>query len=172
MTDIRTWMASTHRELRQRADGGSVVLRRRYSEPIEDVWSACTDRDRLGRWFGNVTGALQLGAIVVVEIGRAETLACRILQCDPPHRLTVTSTYGKMTPDEVELRLMKDGDGTVLELEHRSAHTAVWATGVGPGWEDWLFRLSIMLGGGDGRAVSSDDIQPLLEPLWVVVRLE
>lgn len=171
MSDVKRWVMATGRALRQQKGGGSAILRRRYAESLEDVWGACTDRERLGRWFGDVRGALRLGETVVVGIGQPETLACRILRCEPPRVLTVTWAYGTMTPDEVELRLTRDGDGTMLELEHRSTHTEIWSTGVGPGWEDWLFRLSTMLEGGDGRAVSSDEIQPLVEPLWAAVEV-
>ncbi len=171
MTDFTRWMASTNRVFRQRESGGSAVLRRRYEESIDEVWSACTDGDRLRRWFGDVSGELRLGETVIVEIGQPETLACRILRCEQPRLLTVTWAYGTMTPDEVELRLKEDGNGTMLELEHRSSHTEIWSTGVGPGWEDWLFRLSTALEGGDGRAVSSEEIQSLVEPLWAAVEV-
>ena len=42
-------------------DGRSVVLRRSYDAAVEDVWDACSDPDRLKRWFGSVSGDLRLG---------------------------------------------------------------------------------------------------------------
>ena len=90
MTDIREWLTGTHRELRrdETADGsGSVLLRRRYADSIDQVWDACTRPERLARWFGSVTGHTQAGGTVHVDIGERELLACRILQCQPPREL-------------------------------------------------------------------------------------
>ena len=75
-----------------------------------------------------------------------------------------------MPADQVALRLTSDGDDvTLLELEHFSAQAVAFAEGGGAGWEDWLFRLSVMLRGGDGRALSSDEIQPPLLAAWADV---
>lgn len=39
------------------ADGVHLQFRRSFPDtPITEVWSACTDPDRLGRWFGRWTG--------------------------------------------------------------------------------------------------------------------
>ena len=55
MTDIANWLAATHREVGCRRIGAgearSALMRRRYDAPIEDVWDAITDPDRIGRWF-------------------------------------------------------------------------------------------------------------------------
>jgi uncharacterized protein YndB with AHSA1/START domain len=96
---------------------------------------------------------------------------CRILRCDRPRHLAVTWSYGSGPldrVDEVELRLSAGGGGTVLELEHRSGDDTAWL-GVGPGWEDWLLRLSVLLDGGDPAEVSSEEIGPRLEPLWTAL---
>jgi Activator of Hsp90 ATPase homolog 1-like protein len=65
MTDITSLINDTHREIGERRIAGSevrtVVLRRSYDAPIEDVWDACTDPDRLNRWFLPVTGELRVG---------------------------------------------------------------------------------------------------------------
>ena len=169
MTDIRVWLAGTHRELRR--DGttegsGSVLLRRRYAESIDEVWSACTRPERLARWFGDVSGETSAGGTVRVDIGERELLTCRILTCQPPRELVVTWAYGAMPEDRVALRLAADGEATTLELEHYSAQAVAFAEGGGAGWEDWLYRLGIALGGGDGRAPSSDEIQPPLLAAW------
>jgi hypothetical protein len=43
------------------------VLRRTYDAPIEDVWDACSDPDRLKRWFSPVSGDLRLGGRFQIE---------------------------------------------------------------------------------------------------------
>ncbi|WP_228010229.1 SRPBCC family protein [Nonomuraea phyllanthi] len=55
-----------HREL---VDGERKVLtlRRRYDAEVEDVWGACTDAERLSRWFLPVTGGLKLGGSYQLE---------------------------------------------------------------------------------------------------------
>jgi uncharacterized protein YndB with AHSA1/START domain len=118
----------------------SAILRRRYDAPIEDVWDACTNPDRLRRWFLPVSGELQTGGTFQIE-GNA---GGEILRCEPPHRLSVTWVYGDRPTDEVELRLASGADGdTLLVLEHATvADTVEWEGqeydalfGVGTGWE-------------------------------------
>ena len=58
----------------------SVLLGRRYNAPIEDVWDACTDPSRIGRWFLPVTGDLRSGGTYQLE-GNA---GGEILRCEPP----------------------------------------------------------------------------------------
>jgi uncharacterized protein YndB with AHSA1/START domain len=41
-------------------EGRSLLLRRSYDAPIEDVWSACTEPDRIGRWLAPIDGDLRL----------------------------------------------------------------------------------------------------------------
>jgi hypothetical protein len=40
---------------------------------------------------------------------------------------------------------------------------------MGPGWEDCLLRLSVLLDGGDPAEVSSEEIEPQLERLWAAL---
>jgi uncharacterized protein YndB with AHSA1/START domain len=93
----------------------SVLLRARLDAPIEDVWDACTDPDRLGRWFLPLSGDLREGGTFRLE-GHA---GGSILVCDPPQRLHVTWKYGDRPADELELHLAVTREGqTVLALEH------------------------------------------------------
>jgi uncharacterized protein YndB with AHSA1/START domain len=149
----------------------TVKLRRRYDSPIEDVWSAFTEPDRLRRWFLPVTGDLRVGGTFDLE-GNASG---EILHCEPPHRLRVTWVYGDRTADEVELRLTGSEDGTTVELEHASvtrmvevegrmvdvilndSETGIW--GLGTGWEMGLIGLGRFLRGelSEGPAAESFD---------------
>jgi uncharacterized protein YndB with AHSA1/START domain len=134
--------------------GRSVRLLREYDAPIEDVWDALTNPDRIGRWFLPISGDYRLGGRFQFE-GNA---GGEIVACERPHRLKVTWVYGEAANEadvsEVELRLSSvDGGATRLELEH----TAVvpderWAEfgpgAVGVGWEGGLLGLSLHLRGG------------------------
>ena len=65
MIDIVNQLNAIHRELGNQSvtagDGRSLLLRRVYDAPIEEVWSACTDPDRISRWLAPIDGDLQLG---------------------------------------------------------------------------------------------------------------
>jgi hypothetical protein len=62
MTDLLNDLKAVHRETGTRPvddrEARTVVLTRRYDAPIEDVWDAVTDPERIARWFLPVTGDL------------------------------------------------------------------------------------------------------------------
>jgi uncharacterized protein YndB with AHSA1/START domain len=138
-------------------DAHTMLLRRTYPAPAEDVWDACTSPERLGRWFLPVTGDLHRGGKYQLE-GNA---GGEILRCEPPRLLRVTWLLGGSPPAEVELRLSPaPSGGTVLELEHTAVvDPAFWARfgpgAVGVGWEMALLGLGVHLSGGvrDGAEV-------------------
>ena len=135
-------------------DGRAVRLRRTYDAPIDDVWDALTNPERIGRWFLPISGDYRLGGRYQFE-GNASG---EILECARPSRLKVTWAYGEMLGpadiSELVVRLSPAGDqATVLELEH----TAIvpddrWAEygpgAVGVGWEQGLLGLALHLRGG------------------------
>jgi uncharacterized protein YndB with AHSA1/START domain len=135
-------------------EGRTVVLRRRYNAPVEDVWDAITDPERIGRWFLPVTGDLRLGGTYQLK-GNA---GGEIVACQPPRLLRVTWVYGEDPAEtdvsEVEVRLSPAADGrTLLELEHAAvvdpkfwAEFGPGATGVG--WDLGLLGLALHLRGG------------------------
>ena len=140
-----------NRARRELLDGKrkTIVLRRRYDAEVEDVWDACTDADRLGRWFLPVTGDLRLGGTYQLE-GNA---GGEILRCEPPRLLRVTWLFG---PDpgfsEVEVRLSAQDDGTLLELRHEAeVPQEFWSQfgpgSVGVGWDLALLGLGHHLAG-------------------------
>lgn len=131
------------------AECRTVVLRRRYTAPVEDVWDACTDPERISRWFLPITGELRLGGKYQLE-GNA---GGEILRCEPPRMLRATWVMGEGPPSEVEVRLTAAGDtGTVFELEHIAVvDPTLWQQygpgAVGVGWDLSLLGLSLHLRG-------------------------
>jgi uncharacterized protein YndB with AHSA1/START domain len=172
MVYIVNWLDSTDRQVRRGNGGNSAVLRRRYDAPVEKVWNAWTDRAQLTRWLGKIRGEVRSGCDIEIDIGTPEKVNSRILRLDPQRRLVMTWTYAPnpLDPaDEVDLRLIPDGEGTILELQHRSIDESAWWVGAGPGWEDWLIRLNALLPGEDPAEVPSNEIQPQLEMRWAML---
>ena len=135
-------------------DARSVRLRRTYDAPIEDVWDALTDPERIGRWFLPISGEYRIGGRYQFE-GNA---GGEIVACERPHRLRATWVYGEPASpadiSEVELRLTpSDADSTTLELEHTAIVPEEFWTMYGPGavgvgWEGGLLGLALHLTGG------------------------
>lgn len=160
MSEIIDQVSQAHRAVRI-AGGGptdrsvtrTVLVRRAYPAPVEDVWDACTTADRIGRWLMPVTGELRLGGKYQLE-GNA---GGQILRCEPPRLLRVTWVMGAGLPSEVEVRLTPgDGAETVLELEHiAEVDPGFWATygpgSVGVGWDLALLGLFMYLSKGTDR---------------------
>lgn len=123
----------------------SVLLRRAYDAPLNDVWDAVTEPDRITRWFMPISGEFRVGGTFQLE-GNA---GGDILACEPPRLLRVT--FGGPT-SLVEIRLTAHGvSGAVLELEHtvpiEMAESVAGALYVGPGWDSALVGLDRFLRG-------------------------
>ena len=64
----------------------TVTIRRTYAADQADVWDACTNPDRIPRWFLPVTGDLQVGGRYQLEGNAGGTVET----CDPPDGFTAT----------------------------------------------------------------------------------
>jgi uncharacterized protein YndB with AHSA1/START domain len=172
MSDNTASPVEVERELGTRplpgGEGRAAIFRRTYDNSIEDVWEACTDPDRLKRWFLPVSGDLRAGGNYSVE----GVAGGEILRCDAPHLLTLSWQAPDFPIDEVELRLTAAGpDRTVLELEHAMISGEVEfdgdlvdaITNAGGGWEPCLAGLDLFLRGqltGDDFDMSSFRSRP------------
>jgi uncharacterized protein YndB with AHSA1/START domain len=119
-----------------------VELRRTYDGSAEDVWDACTNSERLPRWFLPISGDLRLGGRFQLE-GNA---GGEITECEPPRRLAVTWEFGGDT-SLVTLDLAPAGDdATELLLRHAVGDNDHWATygpgATGVGWDLTLLGLA------------------------------
>jgi uncharacterized protein YndB with AHSA1/START domain len=149
--DIASQLEAITREVERKPaneDAGervSVLMRRTYDTPIQDVWDALTQPDRIQRWFMPISGDLRAGGNFRLE-GNASG---DILTCEPPALLRVT--FGDSS-SIVELRLLSESENaTVLELEHtvpiEMAQSGAGALYVGPGWDGALLGLGLYLSG-------------------------
>jgi uncharacterized protein YndB with AHSA1/START domain len=137
--------------LRAEGDRCGVRFERRYEYPPEDVWSALTEPERLGRWLANVA-ELELavgGRFHLVwhdADGTQETLGT-VLALEPGRLLELNWTYPDEPDSVVRFELRPDGDGTILVLDHRGLPPRAIA-GYGAGWHSHLDSLDAHLGGG------------------------
>jgi uncharacterized protein YndB with AHSA1/START domain len=121
----------------------TVVISRTYDAALEDVWDACTNPERIPRWFLPLSGELGAGGRYQLE-GNA---GGEIERCDPPHGFAATWEFGGNV-SWIELRLFDLGGGrTRFELEHIAPgddeHWAQFGPGaVGVGWELALLGLA------------------------------
>ena len=129
----------------------TVTIGRTFDSPIDDVWDACTNPERIARWFLPVSGDLTLGGRYQLEGNASGTIE----RCDPPNGFAATWEYGGEM-SWIELRLSAEPEGaTRFELDHiahvddtRAAEFGPGAVGVG--WDLGLVGLAIHLASGQG----------------------
>ncbi|MCD4525534.1 SRPBCC family protein [Nocardioides sp. cx-173] len=153
---------------REARDGTSyVAYARTFAAPIEDVWAAVTEPDRLARWIGTWSGDPASGAVSFRMTAEGEDVAAetyRIEVCEPPRRLvTHSGGTGPEDPDgmvwQLELDLVESDGVTTLTFAQVMSDPAV-AESVGPGWDYYLDRLVAAETGRDVAGVVWDDYYP------------
>ena len=142
-------------------DGEHVlVLTRTFRAPIEDVWAAVTEPDRLARWIGTWTGDPASGSVTWRMLFEGDDAGdeMTIRACEPPHRLHVTSRVGEeLWRYDLDL---SHADG-VTTLTFAQPGIAPGLVGdVGPGWDYYLDRMVDVETGNDPALRSWDDYAP------------
>jgi uncharacterized protein YndB with AHSA1/START domain len=129
-----------------------VTVSQTYDAPIDDVWDACTNPQRIPRWFLPISGDLRLGGKYQLTGNAGGTIE----RCDPPSSFAATWEYGGEV-SWIEVRLTgEDAGRTRFELEH-VAHVddERWAEfgpgAVGIGWDMALLGLATHLSDAAGR---------------------
>jgi uncharacterized protein YndB with AHSA1/START domain len=143
-----------------------VVYTREFRAPVEDVWVAVTEPDRLARWVGTWTGDPAAGSVsfrMTAEGEDAPEEVFRIEACDPPRLLRVRSTSpgpdGTEQDWTLELGLGETDGVTTLTFGQDLAQPS-WADSIGPGWDYYLDRLVAAETGGDVDGIDFDDYYP------------
>jgi uncharacterized protein YndB with AHSA1/START domain len=137
----------THVLGRIERDGDDVaaVFDRPYATSPDDLWQACTDPERLARWFAPVTGDLRPGGAFTLHFDDADTPTCRVVTCEAPRLLVWEWPLGDVTT-LVTVEVRPDGDGARLVLRHERL-TGAQAAGYAAGWDTHLRSLGALLGG-------------------------
>jgi uncharacterized protein YndB with AHSA1/START domain len=135
------------------ADRLTLHVERTFHAPIDDVWAALTEPERLARWLGTWRGDPTEGRVMfrmTFEEG-ADEEELEIRECRPPHRLAVTSHAGEYTW-HLEADLTESGGVTTLSFSQPEVdHDDLLS--VGPGWEYYLDRLVAVETGGEPPSV-------------------
>jgi uncharacterized protein YndB with AHSA1/START domain len=156
MVDVAHQISAVSRRLgvREMPAGQARVLTvaQTYPSPVEDVWDACTNPERIARWFLPVSGDLKLGGHYQLQGNAGGTVEA----CDAPNSFAATWEFaGEVS--WIEVRLSPDpAGGTRFELEH-VAHVddERWLEfgpgAVGIGWDSALLGLALHFATGAAR---------------------
>jgi uncharacterized protein YndB with AHSA1/START domain len=127
-------------------DGVRLEFVRTYDAPLEDVWSAITDPERLARWFGRWSGDPATGTVQIVMSAEGDAVpeSVTIDECEPPRRLAVTRRSPE-GPWPLVVTLSEQGTGTSLHFIHHLGEAADDASSIGPGWQFYLDRLGAVI---------------------------
>ncbi|HTX84759.1 MAG TPA: SRPBCC family protein [Streptosporangiaceae bacterium] len=150
MIDVTEQISAVRREVGGRVlEAGHarvVTMSRSYPAELADVWDACTNPERIRRWFLPVSGELKEGGRYQLERNAGGT----VTRCDPPRGFDATWEMGGDV-SWIELRLADEGNGrTLFRLSH-IAHVddERWAQfgpgAVGVGWDSGLIGLYLHL---------------------------
>jgi len=161
MIDVIQQINSVRRQVGTRTietgEARTVTISQTYDAAIDDVWDACTNAERIPRWFLPISGELRLGGRYQFEGNAGGTIE----RCDPPHSFMATWEFGGgVTWIEVQLTPEPSG-GTRFTLEHtgmvEDAHWAEFGPGaVGVGWDSGLLGLAGHFGAA-GAAVNPSE---------------
>jgi uncharacterized protein YndB with AHSA1/START domain len=149
-----------------------LVLERTFRAPIEDVWAAVTEPERLARWIGTWSGDPTTGEVrfrMLYEGDDVGDEAFRIDVCEEPTTLVVTSEmpYDGNTPVTWHLRLdLAETDGVTTLTFAQSLPDPTMAENVGPGWDYYLDRLVAAESGAAVEGVVFDDYYPRLSEYY------
>jgi uncharacterized protein YndB with AHSA1/START domain len=153
MFDIDPQIGAVRREVGSRERDGReatvVTISQAYDTDVDDLWDACTQADRLARWFAPVTGDLQLGGKYQIEGNASGTVE----HCDPPKSFSLTWEFGGGV-SWVDVRLAPEpGGGSRFELEHTAYPEEHWEQygpgAVGLGYDMALASLARHLATGE-----------------------
>lgn len=158
--DVQHEITATRRTVGSRTleagEAAVVTVSRTFPTDLDDLWSVCTEADRIARWFLPVSGELRLGGRYQLEGNAGGTVTA----CDPPRGFDATWEFGGGV-SWIEVRLAPegpgDGDGdaarfTLTHIAHvDDDHWDIYGPGAaGIGWDLGLLGLGQHLGTGAG----------------------
>lgn len=136
----------------------AIAISNVYQTDIDDLWDACTNQERIPRWFAPVTGDLKLGGTYQIEGNASGTIET----CDPPHSFTATWEFGEGF-SRIDVRLTAEEGGTRLTLRHIAAYDEHWdkygpASG-GVGWDLAILGLNLYFEESLQEGLPTDNVE-------------
>jgi len=136
--------------IRKTGDEYEIVFVRRLNKPIEKVWAALTQPERIADWFTDMTftPGVRLGADVELwfEDSASRMTGGKVVAFDPPRLFAWTWPHETHPNSVVRCELEPDGDGCALTFSQSGMGTK-HLTGTAAGWH-------VFLGGLEGAADS------------------
>jgi uncharacterized protein YndB with AHSA1/START domain len=167
MTTTPTTPAATGRKA-VRNGQTYVAFERTFRAPIEDVWAAVTESDRLARWIGSWEGDPATGSVafrMLYEGDEHPAEKFTIDECEAPHRLAITTEAPSPDGTTESWHLLLDlaeAEGVTTLTFSQSVPEPAMAESVGPGWDYYLDRMVLAEAGGDPGTLDFDDYFPAL----------
>lgn len=154
----------------RRNDTDALVWDRTFRAPIENVWAAVTESDRLARWIGTWTGDPADGYVTFTANAEGDDVPpgrFDIRACEPPRLLRVDSVddFGAW---HLTLELREEAGVTTLTLSQVIDDVAV-VENTGPGWDYYLDRLVAAETGIDPATVDWDEYYPAFREHYVAI---
>lgn len=144
--NIATQINEVVRQVEFNAEQNVITLTQTFPTTPDDLWDACTNPERLARWFEPVTGDLRLGGRYRMSesgtVGTVET-------CDAPRSLSITWEH-ENDVSHVTASIEEDGVGvSSLTVRHFGESNEYWreyglAAG-GGGWDAAFVGLTMHL---------------------------
>jgi uncharacterized protein YndB with AHSA1/START domain len=169
-------MTATMTGRRETRDGREVlVIERRFSAPVEDVWAACTEPERMERWIGTWSGDPASGEVTFRMTAEGDDAPAEVFdveRCEPPHGFRLRSREAAPFHEDgtgptvhwiLEVDLREEAGTTTLTFVQDVLHDELGAdmvASVGTGWEYYLDRLMAHVTGHDAGSVDFADYRP------------
>lgn len=152
----------TQSHLKSTPADSEILAESAYPVPIEQVWRAWTDPERIVKWFGPAPNALQSAEVDLrtggdwrfIFSGPGEPYAAlegAYIEVEAPSRLvfswrhigTDDSGIQTATPfSQVAVTMQGTEGGTLVQIRHSNIQTLASRTNVSLGWDTCLGNLS------------------------------
>lgn len=158
------------------APDGTVTLRyeRSLPRPIETVWAAITQPERLADWLGACTVEPHEGGRFDVFVDRepGRSVTGRVLVWDRPRTLSIGWSWHNEPETVVTFALTPDGAAATRLVFTHSNMQAARVGMVLPGWHGFLERLAVALDGGKPGPANTDRLHALQVAYGLPIRSE
>jgi uncharacterized protein YndB with AHSA1/START domain len=127
-------------------EDATLNIQRLLPGPIERVWAYLTESDLRRQWLGRGSMDLKAGGEMTLTwrndeltqppgqrpegFGEEHSMSCRIIDIDPPYKLTFTWNG----TGDVSFELQPQGDQVLLKVTHRRIPERNMKIMVGAGW--------------------------------------